>query len=588
MYIEYFHLKEAPFSISPDPRYLYLSAQHREALAHLVFGVESDGGFVLLTGEVGTGKTTICRCLLEQMPEQCDIALILNPRLTVRELLSSICDEFRIPYAPGTQSIKTFIDSINSHLLDTHAKGRRSVLIIDEAQNLTPPVLEQIRLLTNLETTRRKLLQVILLGQPELREILAKPELRQLSQRIIARFHLGPLTKADVRAYINHRLTVAGAREPLFPPSTVNTLFLLSQGIPRLLNIIADRALLGAYAHGQPHVTPSIVRRAAREALGEPAWTSRWYKSLAGGAAMMSVALLLAGGWMIYRSHGTTPTPATQDLQPDNPENAALVRKPIPSEAGEAPTMPPSREVPSPAPDVEQPPAPPIPTEALESSPQNRDSSAPAVEEGWIPRPLSTANERMAFEALFQRWGVPPPQRESKQPPCEEAEKLGFRCMSGHATLDELLRSNHPAVLKLFDSGGEPFFVTLVGIQDTSVTLVTGGKSRQVARQEFSRTWRGEYTVFWRPPPDYDGVIQLGDRGRDVAWVRLQLAVLKGRSELPAGEAVFDGSLMGELRKFQTEQGLAPDGEAGPLTLIRLNALTGLDVPLLVSSQRGA
>lgn len=588
MYIDYFHLSEPPFSISPDPRYLYLSAQHREALAHLVFGVKSDGGFVLLTGEVGTGKTTICRCLLEQMPEQCDIALILNPRLTVRELLSSICDEFQIPYPPGTQSIKTFVDSINSHLLNTHARGRRSVLIIDEAQNLTPPVLEQIRLLTNLETTRRKLLQVILLGQPELREILAKPELRQLSQRIIARFHLGPLTRADVAAYINHRLAVAGAREPLFPPSAINTLFLLSRGIPRLLNIIADRALLGAYAHGHSRVTPSIVRRAAREALGEPGWRSKGYRILTQAAALGFVALMLAWGWMIYRNHGATSTSSTQDQQTVNPETAALVRRPIPSQVGDIPTTPPAREAPSPAQNEEQPPPREAPGEMVETSPRKTDSPATDAEDAWIPKPASSAGERMAFEALFQRWGVLPFREESKQLPCQEAERLGFRCLSGHAGLDELIRLNHPAVLKLFDSGGESFFMALVGIQDTSITLMTGGKSHQVDRQAFLRSWRGEYTVIWRPPPDYHGVIQLGDRGQDVAWVRLQLSILRGNSELPAGEAVFDASLMGELKKFQTEQGLVPDGQAGPLTLIRLNALTGLDVPLLVSTQRGA
>src|SRR5471030_3427962 len=219
MYQHYFGLAEAPFSIAPDPRYLYLSQRHQEALAHLLYGVSGDGGFVLLTGEVGAGKTTVCRCLLQQIPASCDVAYIFNPRLTVEELLSTICVEFGIAYPPGNTSIKVFVDCINAYLLDAHARGRHTVLIIDEAQNLSADVLEQLRLLTNLETNQRKLLQIILIGQPELRTMLARPELEQLGQRVIARYHLGSLTPAETGAYIAHRLAVAGATAMApFPP----------------------------------------------------------------------------------------------------------------------------------------------------------------------------------------------------------------------------------------------------------------------------------------------------------------------------------------------------------------------------------
>src|SRR5512141_2968165 len=219
MYEQYFGLAEAPFSIAPDPRYLYLSQRHQEALAHLLYGVNGGGGFVLLTGEVGAGKTTVCRCLLEQIPESCDVAYIFNPRQTVEELLATICAEFGIAVPPGNTSVKVFVDCINAYLLDAHARGRHTVLIIDEAQNLSTEVLEQMRLLTNLETNQRKLLQIILIGQPELRSVLARPELRQLAQRIIARYHLNTLTKRDMSAYVNHRLAVAGTRRDLFPAS---------------------------------------------------------------------------------------------------------------------------------------------------------------------------------------------------------------------------------------------------------------------------------------------------------------------------------------------------------------------------------
>lgn len=268
MYKEYFGLKELPFSIAPDPRYLYMSNQHREALAHLVYGINSDGGFILLTGEVGTGKSTVCRSLLEQIPPNFAIALILNPQLTVTELLATICDELSIEYPEGNTSIKVFVDCINAYLLDAHSKGRKTVLIIEEAQNLSIEVLEQVRLLTNLETTKQKLLQIVMLGQPELNYMLSRPELRQLSQRITTRYHLSSLSKKEVTSYVKHRLSVAGTRSGLFPPSSIRKLFCLSRGIPRLINLICDRALLGAYAQGRDQVDRSMLSKAAREIFG--------------------------------------------------------------------------------------------------------------------------------------------------------------------------------------------------------------------------------------------------------------------------------------------------------------------------------
>jgi len=282
MYCRHFGLSELPFTIAPDPRYLYLSRRHREALAHLVYGVESPGGFVLLTGEVGTGKTTVCRGLLERMPEDCDVAFIFNPKLGVEELLSAICDELRIAHSPLARGLKHLIDSLNAHLLAAHANGRRTVLIIDEAQNLTNEVLELVRLLTNLETHRRKLLQIILLGQPELRERLARPELRQLAQRIVARYHLDPLSRAEVAAYVAHRLAVAGAARSPFSTAALRKLWRESHGIPRLVNVLCDRALLGAFAEHRDWVDRATLARAAREVSGKSSGLRRWAKALAG------------------------------------------------------------------------------------------------------------------------------------------------------------------------------------------------------------------------------------------------------------------------------------------------------------------
>jgi len=266
MYTQYFGLTEKPFAIAPNPRYLYMSELHREALAHLVYGLNSDGCIILLTGEVGTGKTTVCRCLLEQMPETTDVAIILNPKLTVSDLLKTICTELAIPLPPGSPSSNTSIDAINRHLLRAHANGRTTALVIDEAQNLQADVLEQLRLLTNLETDTEKLLRIILLGQPELRIMLSTPQMAQVSQRITSKYHLNPLQPEDVRVYIQHRLKVAGdITGRLFSDRAIEHVIKLSKGIPRLINLLCDRALLGAYAESSDHVSLKIMKKAGKE-----------------------------------------------------------------------------------------------------------------------------------------------------------------------------------------------------------------------------------------------------------------------------------------------------------------------------------
>ncbi|HEU6455206.1 MAG TPA: AAA family ATPase, partial [Roseateles sp.] len=266
MYASFFGLRQAPFSIAPDPHYLFMSERHREALAHLLYGLDGGGGFVLLTGEIGAGKTTVCRCFLEQIPANCNVAYIFNPKLTVTELLQAICDEFHVPVPMDAQTVKDYVDPLNAFLLAQHAAGRNNVLIIDEAQNLSADVLEQLRLLTNLETAERKLLQVVLIGQPELRGMLARPELEQLAQRVIARFHLGALSEAETAQYVQHRLKVAGLTGALpFDRQALRLIHQLTRGVPRRINLLCDRALLGGYAGGQAQVTPAIVRQAAAE-----------------------------------------------------------------------------------------------------------------------------------------------------------------------------------------------------------------------------------------------------------------------------------------------------------------------------------
>ncbi len=276
MYTHYFGLKEKPFSIAPDPRYLYMSALHQEALAHLLYGVKSDGCFILLTGDVGAGKTTVCRCLLEQLPDNTDLALILNPKLNGMELLASICDELEIVVTGKKISVKTYIDRLNRYLLAAHARGRVTALLIDEAQNLSLDTLEQLRLLTNLETARQKLLKIILLGQPELRQLLENDAASQISQRITSRYHLRPLARHDVAAYVEHRLAVAGGRKRLFSEAAVIRVAELSRGVPRLINVVCDRALLGAYVEEKELVDLQTVNQAAGEVFGQTDKAGRW------------------------------------------------------------------------------------------------------------------------------------------------------------------------------------------------------------------------------------------------------------------------------------------------------------------------
>ncbi len=299
MYQAFFGLNEPPFSITPDPRYLFPSARHAEALAHLVYGVSEAGGFIQLTGEVGTGKTTLVRSLLAREPNGVEIALILNPRVTVPEFLLTICEELRIAVPDASRgSVKALVDALTAHLLAAHAAGRRVAVLIDEAHLLERDVLEQVRLLTNLETPTRKLLQVILIGQPELRELLAREDMRQVAQRITGRHHLEPLARDETVAYVRHRLRVAGATREIFTPAALRELHRQGGGLPRLVNVIADRALLGAFARDRHEVSPALVRAAAAEVSGEAPVTA--WSVLPWAAAVATLALCAAGGWWVW------------------------------------------------------------------------------------------------------------------------------------------------------------------------------------------------------------------------------------------------------------------------------------------------
>ncbi len=534
MYKEHFSLRELPFSIAPDPRYLYLSGQHREALAHLVYGVTTDGGFVLLTGEVGTGKTTVCRCLLEQAPENADIAFILNPRVTVEELLASICDELRISRPEGAASNKTYIDLINQYLLDAHARGRKTVLIIEEAQNLGPDVLEQVRLLTNLETNERKLLQVIMLGQPELRDLLSRPELRQLAQRITARYHLGPLSKREVPAYVSHRLSVAGGKNNLFPASVLSRLFRLSGGIPRIVNILCDRALLGAYVQGKDHVDKATLSKAGREVFGETQVT-RSRKGLgwiAAGLALIACCSIFAA---VYYTRWNQPA------------------------------------------------LPPVQKSAVGPSAQ----PPVALDELKLPEGLSATESReSAYRVLFDQWGLAfdPGGKETS---CKKIEEGGMRCLDSLGNMGVIRKLNRPVVLKLYDREGKSYYIALTGLRDDRAVVHAGSRELRIGLREIEKQWFGEYTVIWKAPPDYTREIKPGDRGQVVRWLGRRFSSLQGTGAPEHAGEVYDASLVKMVKRFQLVEGLAPDGVVGPHTLIRLDASAQQSGPQL-SPGKGA
>jgi len=570
MYEQHFGLTERPFSIAPDPRFLYMSQQHREALAHLLYGVGEGGGFVQLTGEVGTGKTTICRCLLEQVPDHVDVALILNPRVSAMELLASLCDELGIDYARDTTSIKLLTDVLNAHLLETHARGRRTVLIIDEAQNLDADALEQVRLLTNLETTREKLLQIVLIGQPELRSLLAREELRQLSQRITARYHLEPIQRSETAAYIRHRLQVCGASDAIFNEAAIDLVQKLSGGVPRLINVMCDRAMLGAYVEGKRKVDAAIVIRAAREVLPEEglsAPANRWWPWLAAAVGAVFVAAFVIGYW---RAPGPDVTLAGNGATV-NPGTAAIVKK------GTAKQEPVKR----------------LP--ASETRQMDRTTDVAAIDTALLPASTSSEFQQQldaagtdaaawAWSGLFSLWGVQTSAITDAQA-CDAAVVTGLRCLQGGGSRRVLQYFDRPAVLLLVGSNGRRVPVLLRKIRGNLAILQIGDQHVEVPAEVMERHWFGEYRLLWKTPPGGSAVMRPGDRSTDVQWLREKLKQATGLSSIAPDPLLFDEGLKSLVQDFQRSRELNADGVVGARTFIHLNNLSRQStVPRLVET----
>lgn len=539
VYESHFHLREAPFSIAPDPAYLYLSARHQEALGHLLYGTGRYGGFVQLTGEVGTGKTTVVRALLEQRLEQVQLVLIHNPRQSELEFVQNLCDGLGIAVPGPSDRLKSRIDALNQYLLQRHAQGWRTVLIVDEAQQLLPEVLEQLRLLTNLETAKEKLLRIMLVGQPELIDLLARRELRQLAQRITARHHLTPLDAGETAEYVQHRLQVAGGARDLFTPAALRAVHRQSGGLPRLINVICDRALLGAYAQGRSTVDRPLVLAAAQQTRGESAPASRASRparqvplAAALGLALAAGALG-ASGFLIGQRSRPPPPPAvaiaTETATPSQPETLQAA---VPS------TMP--AAVPAALPE-----------------PQDLPLLADAA---LYDRPEA------ALPALAALW----PTAGSAAGDCASLRERRLECLGGIASLEQLRALDLPALIRLRDGGG---YALLRQLAEDQAILVTPAGPRRLPIGSLSARWDGEYLLLW---PRGSDELRIGpsNRGASVAWLRQRLSAVLGQP-LAGVPAEWDPELELTLKRFQQARGLKPDGVAGARTLAALSAREG-------------
>lgn len=598
MYASYFNLKEIPFSIAPDPAFLYMSPRHQEALGHLLYGTGKYGGFVQITGEVGTGKTTIIRTLLAQQLDGVAVAMVHNPRQSEQEFVQSICDELGVDYAKANPTLKTLVDALNKHLLAQHELGRRTVLIIDEAQQLAPEVLEQVRLLTNLETNKEKLLRIMLVGQPELAELLARNDLRQLAQRITARYHLTPLTAPESEEYIKHRLKVAGGAADLFTPAAIKAVFRHSGGVPRLINVLADRALLGTYSQSLRQVTAEMVNEAAAEVFGLPIAPRKAAKPVAPVPAAAErargprftlpsmpklpampampnlpslprpsmrqveyglgvIAIALAIG-LVYRYWDARPEPkAVAAKTASAPANAAFV--------------------------TPEPNAPPLPEEDGKRSKGKADQKSSAESKATATKPEPTRKPADPTAELAKAASLPLNQQMLKlgrlwlpafkasrsEAACRSLRRQRVECFKGNGEWSTLAGLNSPALLTVSFGRGDVRYLLLRELNKSTATVLGPKGKQQFSLKALDPYWTGEYLTLWKRETD-EVVIGPETRGDPILWLR---AVLGERLGKPIGNPDnprWDTELKTAVQRFQSAQGIRPDGIASARTLLAL------------------
>ena len=523
MYKDHFRLRAMPFSIAPDPSYFYLSNQHRDALTLLRHALEHGGGVAMLTGEVGAGKTTVCRRLLDELPGHVDVVLIHNPLLTARELLLTVCKELSVTDAHEDGPAAELTQQVVRHVAEASKAGRTPLLIVDEAQGLRSEVLEQMRLLV--EADHGASLRIVLIGQPELSELLAEPRNARFNELITMRHHLGPLERGDVNGYVQLRLGVAGSTQQLFPHRLIPRLHRMSGGIPRVINLICDRALLGACVRGKRAVTGRILSEACAEALGHDAPAVRWWRLAPKVLGALGTLVASACVAMVLRSTAAEPVPAL------------------------------------------------MPASSLDANATDLDPSDPS---DWPDGMGGKNSEALAFAALLKHWNVPAPDG----PACSSRLKTGLKCVQGRDDLEELRRLNTPAVLQLMDRRGHKTYVALVQLRRDQAVLQLGDTVRRVPIPVLESQWTQQYTLLWRPPASLSGTIGVGTDGPSVDWIRDRIASLKG---LEAGSlpTTLNGPLKTHLQAFQTLEGLRATGAGDLRTLVHLASRTEREAPVL-------
>jgi general secretion pathway protein A len=534
MYLKQFGFQEKPFHITPNPRFIFLSKNHKDAFAHLLYGIRQRVGFLSLTGEVGTGKTTVLRTLLGQLgDEEYRLALILNPCLSALELMETIHREFSLA-CPDRRNLGQLHESLNRFLLEQREAGRTVVLVVDEAQNLEPAVLEQLRLLSNLETETDKLIQMVLVGQPELEALFDRPDLRQLRQRLVVRYRLLPMDAEDSEAYIRHRLKVAGWQGgSLFDARALKTIYRLTGGTPRLINMLCDRALLVAYSRDLDRIDRRVVNSARlelrqAETAGERPWRVR-------------IPLLLTVLLTVLIGLGL--------LWPRLFENPAALSR----------------------------------AAAVEEVAAARESVTPGRIEELQQRIAALDPERTATRALsslLAAWGKQPPDPVRRAPETVLREQ-GLLVSRFQGDLDGLLTFNAPALVELMvpTLPGSQFF-SLLGYRDGRLLLEPGlTASGWIAREEFERIWFGKAFIPWLNPDRIAYLMEPGIEQPDVARLQDLLRTIGFDALSPTGR--FDPETIRAVTTLQRRHRLIPDGRVGPQTLLLIYRLAGAELPEL-------
>ncbi|NOJ09062.1 AAA family ATPase [Vibrio splendidus] len=544
-----------PFSIVPNSRYLFLSQRHQEAMQNLQAGLGEGGGFAMLTGEVGTGKTTVAKAMLSSLDNQTQAGLILNPTFSNTDLLEAICDEFEVEY-PEQASLKQLSQAIHHFLLDSHAEGIQTLLVIDEAQHLAADVLEQLRLLTNLETDSRKLLKVLLVGQPELQQHLQTTQLRQLAQRITGRYHLLPLNTEETGKYIAFRLETAGGEQMLFSNRSIKLIAQYTHGIPRLINLVCDKALQLAFHDGEPLPNNETVNRACQQVMSFQADVYHVEKPRAShvvlklfqyaGIATLSVGLAMAtfnfapsyiNAWQSAETSSEMKTEVSVQTQRSLVANEPqLVAEPKPSKF--------------------------------------------ALPQDIQQHLMQGTNRSLAIKDLYTLWGYQSSLRDGL---CLSEPQSVFVCEQQQSNLDTLLELGVPVVLNL-DIVQEPVFAVLYGASEESVELLVNEKLLVMPKRTLKKIWQGDYVAIWKQP--LRETLKEGYQGEAIALLDLLLSEVLG--EDVSGSDVFDYELKMKIEAFQMWQGMSVDGIAGKRTLARLQRLAQLDSPKLMSLDGGA